>query len=184
MGWHEALRGACGDARGRPSNARPIGRAGLRPAIAGRRAVRRNSAGRHAGRGIADRLLRRVRSRRPKPTVSGVKGRRFAAAFGQSGLRPPPVRRRGEGQCRTASGHNGSPVVLLGWIVMSNGHADFVDFNVTASRTVTEDAPRNHRLGLRFRQLICRRVIRRWKWGGGVQYRERERWRSRSVLRP
>ena len=39
------------DAEWRPFNARPIGRAGLRPATAGRRAVRRNFAGYHAGRG-------------------------------------------------------------------------------------------------------------------------------------
>ena len=40
------------DAEWRPFIARPIVRAGLRPAIAGRRAVRRNSAGRHAGRAV------------------------------------------------------------------------------------------------------------------------------------
>ena len=39
------------DAEWRPFNARPSGRAGPRLAVAGRRAVRRNSAGCHAGRG-------------------------------------------------------------------------------------------------------------------------------------
>ena len=45
-----SLRSLAGTPR-RPFNARPSGRAGLRPAVAGRRAVRRNSARYHAGRG-------------------------------------------------------------------------------------------------------------------------------------
>ena len=43
--------GPCGDA-GASFKARPIGRAGLRLATAGRPVVRRDSAGRHAGRGV------------------------------------------------------------------------------------------------------------------------------------
>ena len=92
---------------GRPFNARPSGRAGPRPATAGRRAVRRNSAGCHAGRGgrwtagqrpgrcrrrhSAGACGRQERTGRVAPCFSG--GHAGFAGAGSSDWRPVPAKR-------------------------------------------------------------------------------------------
>ena len=164
------------DAEWRPFIARPSGRAGPRPAVAGRRAVRRSSAGCHAGRGgrwtagrirpppglrrrhamAADRRHACTPGRRPRRNGARWNG----AADGRHDFVPPMAGRNGaayqqhlQAGLRSQAGGNGAAYWRHGMVPPIGG-------------TVYGGTVWCRLLAARYGAAYWRHGIRRHGWGG------------------